>query len=291
MTAGDVATIVAGVAILAVAAGVAWAGWADRPVGQRQVVAAERYLAQRRLPRDPELVVVTMRLQVALARAGYRTMAVCFTVLGVAAALVPFVPGDRWLAVIWVPLFFLLALVLLLVFRGRALRRHDPRAGGPHVTHGARPRVTDYVVPLVVWWPAIAVAAGGVAVADLVRHPVAGAAATRVEILVAWAAGSLGEAAILALAFWLAAQPQPAASAGELAVRNELTSDVLSRLLLCPLLGYTLFYVGRQTASTAMTIVCLVLIGAQLFAYSRHEQVRKRLFAAHPRPPLPQAGS
>jgi len=289
MTADVVAGLVVETTFLACALGAFWASRPGRPTTEQQVANAEDYLTQRDLPCEPELVAVTTRLQTATNRAGLRAMAVALTVAAVIGPVVAVISPPRWLDAVAVPLFFLLALVVFAVIHARVMRHNAPRAGGPHVAHGARPRLTDYVTPLAVAWPAIIVVVCGVAAADFALHPPADAGASPAVVVIGLAAGTLTEAGTLALAFWLAARPQPASTPDELALRNELTSDVLSRLLLFPGVAVTLM-AGSDMSGT------FVLVGAALWivyltSWSPRQRVRRRLFAARPRPPTPLAGS
>jgi len=289
MSADHVAGLVFGILALGGALAAAWAGSPGRPITQHQIGAAERCLARLGLSREPELVVVTRRLQSATERAGYRALAVVLTVLAPVGFLPAHSPPQPWLAVLGFPLVTLLGIVAFAFFWTQTLRRHEPRADGPHVAHGARPRVTDHVAPLAMWWPAIMVAACGLAAGASALHLPTSAETSPTTLMVVWGAGSLAEAAIVALVFWLAPRPQPAATAEELAVRDTLTGDLLSLLLICPVVAVTVMYVDMTITATFSLGVALWLV--YLFTLEPQSPVRRRLFAARRRPPMPLAGS
>ncbi len=190
-------------------------------VTARQLERAERYLMQRDLPTDPELVVLTMRLQAVPDRAGRQMCGIAMSIGAVGLALLPYLPGGAWPA-IGGPLLIMLCVPVFAVLYARGVSRHVPRAGGPHVAHAARPRITDYVPPLLWWWPLVSVAIAGVPAADYAVHPPVVASVPASVVVAAWAFAALAEATIMALVCWLAGRP-PRRTSWRCATRSPAT--------------------------------------------------------------------
>jgi len=124
------------------------------------------------------------------------------------------------------------------VLTAAGMRATRPAPGRPHVAHAARPRLADYLPVLLRWWPLITIAISGACVAGYAADPVPDVAWGPGVMVAAWALGSLIVAANLGLAHRLATRPQPAGSAAELAVRNELTGDAIGELVVWPSLAW-----------------------------------------------------
>lgn len=88
------------------------------------------------------------------------------------------------------------------------------------------------------------------------------------------------------LAGWLVAQPQPATTPAELALRNEIVAETVGLLLASSTLGYLLIPLGSDASSFAGRPVGLVLVLMSVLLRLAHGgRVRRRLWKQ--RTPVP----
>jgi len=274
-------------AVLVVSAAVPlWLGRRRPAISQRHLAHAERYLARRRLPADPELVALTMRFDAARRRSFWYGLAVVLVVVGVVVAVAPRLLLGQWLGPAAIPVIWVLAAGGIATKSDRMMRRQAPKADGPHVAHGARPQVVDYVPWISWWWQPVSIVIGAVAVGTYVVDVPGGKHAPPGAVVAAWAAASAAVVAVMVLARWLVRRPQSAATPGTLALRNEITGDTLGALLSFPIMGWTLGTV--HSSSEVLLLAAMVLMLPPLAAETqRRRQVRERLWT----PRRPVAGS
>jgi hypothetical protein len=243
---------------------------------ERRLRQATRYLRQRGLTDDPETVAVTVRLRSAQMR-------------GVLIA------GGVWLAV-YVPILMVAHVdseVLAMIMRAAgsfaitaafgavggalAVGRTAP-GSGPRVAHAARPGLEDYLLPAQRWWsPALVVVSGLLALAYVTVPPPdaslgPGAAAG------VWALAAAVVGADELVGRWLLRRPQPAGSPGELAVRNEITGDMLGALALYSLPALVIATLGIEYSDLLFALGAALVVVPVGLEFDRRRRVRERLW-------------
>lgn len=258
---------------------------------RRQATAAYSYLFQRGLAGRPDMVALTIRLQAVVYAVrkwfGFGLLVVAGNVL----AFWTYLPGKTLLEFV-VPLMTPM-LTLVAVAENRALRRIAPPADAPHVAHGARATIEDYVPPVLRWWPAITVVVSGAVIAVYVLAPPVGAQTGPGVVVVGWLIAAPVMICNVPVARRLVARPQPAASPDELAVRNELTGDTVGALLGFSPVAYLLIGLSSSAVVNFAEPIGLALIAVPALLEARRRRwVRERLWTPRPpHPPMPMAGS